>query len=535
MKYFILILSLISFGVYADDFENYLNYRLGLDEYKGDVKCATIFETQLRFLLNNPDKINNNKLQLIPFAAPSRTDSLRTEHFTLHWDETGFHAVPLDDISSNGIPDYIDSAATILEHVWDVEINQMNYVPPPRQDGQPVTNYHVYFTDMSYYGVTTGSGVDIPSLPGTNWTSYLELENDYHESIFATQGLDGLRVTAAHEFHHAIQFGYNIRLDDFFFYEMTSTWIEDVLHSDINDYYNYLPSLFRNLGHKSFDNFSLYAYGNCLFLHMLEKQFGEEIVRDIWNQINSDTAIDAITVVLQQLPYNSSWLNSLAEYGVWLYYTGIRSNSFQYFPEGEFYPQIREDLYVNYIFTKNLNIDTTALANSNKYIKLRNVDVNLSLNLLFSSNAVNKSGFHVLSSSEASSFYSSGEILKNFNANEDSIIIVITNIGELESDFKIVNLIPEKFTISKNFPNPFNNKTSILVELINSTKFSLIIYNGIGEKIKVLQNEENKAGGFYIYNWYGRNDAGKSIASGFYYAAFESNNKSKILKMMYIK
>lgn len=521
--------------VHADDFKNYLNYRAGLEEYKGDVKCATKYETQLRYLLNNPNKINTNKLQLISLSAPGRTDSLRTEHFTLHWDETGFHAVPLEDISANGIPDYIDTAAVVLEHVWEVEINQMNYNAPPQQNGQPVTNYHVYFTDMSYYGVTTGSGIDIPSLPGTNWTSYMELENDYQESIFISQGLDGLRVTAAHEFHHAIQFGYNIRPDDFFIYEMTSTWMEDVLYTDINDYYNYLSTLFDNLGNLSFDNFSLYAYGNCLYMHMLEKQFGEEIVRDIWNQIKSDTAIDAISTILPQSPYNSSWLNSLAEYGVWLYYTGIRSNSGQYFPEGEFYPQIRENRFVNYIFAENLKIDTTALGNSNKYIKLSNVDINLSLNLLFSSNAINNSGFHVLSSSESSMFYSSGEILKNFNANEDSIIIVITNAGELERDFKITNLIPDKFTISKNFPNPFNNKTSILVELIDNTQFSLKIYNGIGEKIKVLQNEDTKTGGFYIYHWYGRNDAGKSVASGIYYAAFESNNKSKILKMMYIK
>ena len=133
------------------------------EEYKGDIKCATKYETQLRILLNNPDKNNLSKLHLISLAQPDRTDSLSTEHFTLHWNVSGNHAVPLEDLSANGIPDYIDTAAAVLEYVWDVEINQMNYAPPPQQNGQPVTKYHVYFTDLSVYGRTTGSGIDIPS------------------------------------------------------------------------------------------------------------------------------------------------------------------------------------------------------------------------------------------------------------------------------------------------------------------------------------------------------------------------------------
>jgi len=535
MKYFIVILFFWASIVQADEFENYLNYRAGLEEYKGDIKCATKYETQLRLLLSNPSKNNINKLQLISMAEPDRTDSLSTEHFTLHWNVSGYHSVPLEDLSSNGIPDYIDTAAVVLEHVWEVEINQMNYSPPPQQNGQPVTKYHVYFTDMSYYGITTGSGIDIPSLPGTNWTSYLELENDYQESIFYSQGFDGLRVTAAHEFHHAIQFGYNVRQEDFFFYEMTSTWMEDVLYTDINDYYNYLGTLFAQVGNRSFDDFSLYAYGNCLYVHMLEKKYGPGIVQKIWNQIKSDYVIDALANVLPQSPYNSTWLKSLAEYGVWLYFTGDRSNSVQFFPEGENYPQIFRQRFDVIEFAENLDIESNVLPNSTKYIKLVNIDKNLNLNLWIYSNAVSMAGFNVLSSNKASQFYSEGEILKNFNANEDSAIIVLTNAEDIEDNFHILNLIPDDFKISQNFPNPFNNKTSILVELIDNTNFSLAIYNGIGEKIKVLQKKETKPTGFYIYNWYGDNDVGKSVASGFYFAAFESNIKRKVLKIMYIK
>jgi uncharacterized protein DUF6055/flagellar hook capping protein FlgD len=635
MKYYILLFILLAMIVHADDFENYLNYRAGLEEYKGDVKCATKYETQLRFLINNPDKLSNNKLQLISLTAPSRTDSLKTEHFTLHWDESGFHSVTLEDLSSNGIPDYIDTAAVVLEHVWDVEINQMNYSPPPQQNGQPVANYHVYFTDMAYYGGTTGSGNDIPSLPGTNWTSYLELENDYQESYFFSQGLDGLRVTAAHEFHHAIQFGYNVRQEDYFFYEMTSTWMEDVLYTHINDYYNYLSSLFTNLGNRSFDNFSLYAYGNCLYVHMLEKHFGSDIVRDIWNQIKSNTVIDALAIILPRSQYNSNWLTSLADYGVWLYFTGNRSNSALYFPEGEFYPEYHINSNSTHFLTDSLIFENNVLSNSFKYYKIVGAKDKAVFSILDASNSI-KAGHQLFTTTSFSEFSTIGTSLNNFVINEDSTVAIVVNAENLDDNFivnikvltnfvqidsLIVNALPGrnlltwsssfesllkeyrlgrkipnenfqdiyivegneysnhkieysfsdenieegiqyeykldaefqngnslqldiesinslepiKFRLLQNNPNPFNNETSIIVEILNNTEYELVIYNALGQKVKTLQKKSNMQAGFYVYKWAGDNDIGKKIASGVYYALLESNNKLRNVKIILIK
>jgi hypothetical protein len=521
--------------LYGNDFENYLNYRAGLEEYRGNVKCATKYETQLRFLIGETKSNSFNSINLISLTSPTRSDSLRTKHFTLHWDEAGPHAVPLQDISNNGIPDYIDTAAVVLEHVWDIEINQLNYSAPPEQNGQPTSNYHVYFSDMSYYGLTTGSGIDIPSLPGINWTSYLELENDYQESIFYTQGLDGLRVTAAHEFHHAIQFGYNVRQEDFYFYEMTSTWMEDVLYDDINDYYNYLSTLFFNLGNRSFDDYSLYSYGNCLYVHMLDKKIGPDVVRGIWNQIKSETVVHALSTVLQQSPYNWSWVESLAEYGVWLYYTGDRAIPALYFPEGVFYPQINKNRYEVFDFSGTDEIFSNLLANSNKYIKLQNIDNNLLLNLQLTSDEVVESGFNMLKSSGASAFIFRNDILQNYQASQDSIIFVISNASDSEANFTMHNITPQEFKINQNYPNPFNNKTQILVELINNTKFSLKIYNEIGEEIKVLQKKQSKPAGFYFFEWNGENESGRVVSSGIYFASFESNQKSKVIKLIFIK
>ena len=77
------------------------------------------------------------------------------------------------------------------------------------------------------------------------------MDNDYQEGYYFVNDLDALRVTAAHEFNHAIQLSYGVHWDDqnpidLYFIEMTSTWVEDVVYNDINRYLEYLPILFEN-------------------------------------------------------------------------------------------------------------------------------------------------------------------------------------------------------------------------------------------------------------------------------------------------
>lgn len=445
---FIFSITLLSAG----DLENYLNYRAGMEEYTGDIKCATRYDLQIKIQSQYLDKNTQSLLKIIS-TEPVRSDSLRTEHFTLHWDETGVNSVPLQDISGNGIPDYIDSAAVILEHVWDVEINQMGYSPPPQQNGQPVNNYHVYFTDMAYYGITTGSGTDIPSLPGLNWTSYLELENDYQENVFNSNGLDGLKITAAHEFHHAIEFGYNIRYEDYFFYEMTATWLEDVLYNDINDYYNYINEFIGEIGLRSFDyysGFSLYPYGNCLYNHMVTKQFGNEFIKDTWDEIRTRPVIDALRSTLANNKYNSSWLRSLNEYGVWLYYTGNRAQPTKYFPEAAFYPQIKIRSNNAYQFADSLTFNGAILANSFKYFKVLGIK-DIALQCFINSELAEFAGHTLFDSKSVSDFSPMPDTLNGFISDEDSIVLVLTNADDSDDNFFVNTKILQNYVKVNSF------------------------------------------------------------------------------------
>ncbi len=285
-------------------------------------------------------------------------------HFILHYDLTGIHAVPSKDSLGNGIPDYIDSAAVILDHVWDVEINQLGFRPPPDSTGQPVQSYPVFFSSINYYGLTNfNMQEDIPELPGQNYVSYLELHRNFSGGSFATNGLEALKVTAAHEFHHAIQLGYQFRwkwdgpyliYPDLFFMEMSSTFMEDYVYDSINDYVQYVNKFLPVADAKPFnvtDNNTEYA--NSLYLHMLTKVHGVNIFRQIWETIIRYPALDALDLVLRK--YDDSFSKSFNQYACWLYFSGHYADSLHYFKDGHLFT----DLEVSRDVTK-LNEDLGA-------------------------------------------------------------------------------------------------------------------------------------------------------------------------------
>ncbi len=87
-----------------------------------------------------------------------------------------------------------------------------------------------------------------------------------------------------------------------------------------------------------------------------------------------------------------------------------------------------------------------------------------------------------------------------------------------------VNSVPKEFTLSQNFPNPFNPSTSIKFALPVDSKVTLQIYNMIGQVVATLAdgnysagthnvnfNAANLTSGMYIYNMKALGIDGKTI------------------------
>ncbi|NIR70305.1 T9SS type A sorting domain-containing protein, partial [candidate division KSB1 bacterium] len=75
--------------------------------------------------------------------------------------------------------------------------------------------------------------------------------------------------------------------------------------------------------------------------------------------------------------------------------------------------------------------------------------------------------------------------------------------------------IPQEFVLQQNYPNPFNPTTTITYGLPVDAKVSIKIFNILGQLVKTLVDENQKAG-IKSVTWQGTNDAGRSVASGVY-------------------
>ena len=141
----------------------------------------------------------HQRLKLVQ-RRPSTQHSLLTPsgHFRVHYDTAGSDAVDLADDDANGIPDYIDLAATVLDSIWVLEVEQLGYNPPPSDNGLGGGDeYDVYVVELGgrVYGWA------YPGIPSATTTySHLEIDNNFTNLDYEqTRGLDALRVTIAHE------------------------------------------------------------------------------------------------------------------------------------------------------------------------------------------------------------------------------------------------------------------------------------------------------------------------------------------------
>jgi hypothetical protein len=174
-------------------------------------------------------------------------------NFCFHWVETTADAVSTTDSNSNGIPDYVQSAADIFENVRGVEVNDLGF-RPPKPDTTSADNgggaqSDVYFADVGgdgIYGYCTSDDPNRTHLGGSypfyDVSAYCVVDNDFSQAQFGNEvfGLTAMEVTAAHEYFHAIQFAYDVSEDDWLM-EGSAVWMEDLVYNDINDYYQYLP------------------------------------------------------------------------------------------------------------------------------------------------------------------------------------------------------------------------------------------------------------------------------------------------------
>ena len=91
-----------------------------------------------------------------------------------------------------------------------------------------------------------------------------------------------------------------------------------------------------------------------------------------------------------------------------------------------------------------------------------------------------------------------------------------------------------KYQLSQNYPNPFNSETFIKFALPREDNIRIQIYNISGKLVKVLLDEYLPPGN-HCTVWDGKDQWGKSVASGVYYYEFVCPAYREIKKLCYVK
>jgi hypothetical protein len=118
---------------------------------------------------------------------------------------------------------------------------------------------------------------------------------------------------------------------------------------------------------------------------------------------------------------------------------------------------------------------------------------------------------------------------------------IVRNNIVISSDTTITFIIgsnnqnqPNNIILNPNFPNPFNNTTSISFILLQNDYISLSIFNDLGQRVKLIPKEHYLTG-YHLIEWDGTNNKNETVASGTYFYKIESSSTNKTRKMLFIK
>jgi len=283
---------------------------------------------------------------------------INTIHFKIHYiDKAAFPA----DINA-ATTAFANQVAIEIENTWTVEHNTLGYALPPSDATSPSGNggdglYDIYLMQLGAQGlfgyVTQDSiGTVDATRPNGSW-SYLVMDNDFSQAEFGyANPLLPLQVTAAHEYFHSIQFGYDIGEQPAFM-EQSSTWMEDVVYPTVHDNYQYIGEPYtdsngngqydigepfvdrdanavRASGSLDFPEYeldafspaaiSLIQYGRFLWTRYLTEKFNNSIMKSIWGLIGATAGDNAFAAMDQALLAQGSSLSiAYQEYAAWGY------------------------------------------------------------------------------------------------------------------------------------------------------------------------------------------------------------------------
>jgi hypothetical protein len=237
--------------------------------------------------------------------------------------------------------------------VWRIEITELGYLAPLKDRkggvrGAPRSAFDVYLTRIGSGGQTAGYCRHENAIHNRRGRearpSYCVLDNDFNE--FARRGLsasDVRKATAAHEFFHAIQDGYDAIDEPGWLTEGTAVWMEGEAYPGIRARDLFLDEspltdpdvpLDASDRYPNRADYSGFQYGAWVFWQFLSESQSPAVIQKVWDSARTGTAYssrtcrrssgrrrchDRLDVPRALDAALGSFGDTFAEFGVWNY------------------------------------------------------------------------------------------------------------------------------------------------------------------------------------------------------------------------
>ncbi len=508
--------------------------------------------------------------------------------FRFHYTLSGVHAVLPEDDDGNGIPDYVEIMKQSFDDIAVIDFEIQNYVLPPsdswytNQDAGGSWHFDVYIyqDDPGVYGyvqaenyaqhfseTTRGDNENSSEIVENNAiVSFMGMRNNYNG--FSGTESSNIQVTSAHEFFHAIQYGYDAWEKDWL-KEATATWMEEVHYDDVNDCYQYLP-LYFNSPDLGPNIETLRMYGSYIYIaYLVDNHFGENLIKLLWERSILHDSYDDTDYSIITLKESMDELNPLFSSEV------FNDNQFE---------KITNDFLISNVLMTN---DSSLYNPIYHYDEVSNENWPItdpvfeqqfeslgSEPILVPNKLVGTFGAHyyLIDVSESTLSNVSIELLPQYPEEGNLYLTIINNqdiqtthMDEIEqvvdvtesealiffvsaftytfSDllytFRIVpnptvsteNLainsnyfMPHAIILKGNYPNPFNSQTTLNYTLNHTGTLMLEIFNLSGKFIKKYHRPSQNPGEYSI-NWDGTDKFGNQLESGIYFYTLDLNGE----------
>jgi hypothetical protein len=473
---------------------------------------------------------------------------------------------------------------TTFTNIGLIDFTDMQFVRPPGDgwytqiDDGGSDHYDVYIFNLEtgYYGYVQAEDYaqnNSPITRGDNefsegaeeeraMVTFMALRNNYND--FSGIESEIIEVTSAHEFFHAVQYGYD-GWEAGWLLESTAVWMEEHHYDNINDCYQFLQEFFEEpylaLNYDVNRGYGAYIY----FSYLTDNRVSNDLIRTVfersreYNSYDLDYSIPTVMTALND--YDLDFETVTHDFFI---ANGMLSNSdsagmYQYSESNTFpmdLPTLEQTITASsdttlYYYNQVLEtysalyylVDTQDSTWNNLVIDLLTEDSDnmryYVTSIVEHKNDSTPNTFDVLTAQTQTIDVSS----------VDTVIFVVSAFGydTIYSDFSMriiknssvematdMELIPisNQYSLKTPYPNPFNAQVTIQYTIPNSKSFDIAIYDILGNEIRRFQSEQI---GKQSIIWNGKDQYGIPVSSGMYIVNMSADSFTQSRRILLLK